>query len=67
MKALVTKSVSQSVSQSIEILLNKKILKFYITLVEEFMIDLKTFLSLATPSLDIIKEILSWFCGERYV
>jgi len=38
---------SQSVSQSVEILLNKKFLKFYINLVEGFMVDLKIFLGLA--------------------
>ena len=41
--------VSYSVSWS-KILLNKKIVKFHINLVEGFIVDLKTFLSLAMPS-----------------
>ena len=44
----VTSSVSQSVSR--KILLNKKFLEFYINFVEGFMVDLKTFLSLAMPN-----------------
>ena len=44
--------------QTVEILLNKKFLKFHINLVERFMIDLKTFLGLAMPKqscLDVTK------------
>ena len=56
----VNQSVSQSVSQSISrvICLNKKFLKFYINLMEGFMVDLKMFLGSAMPNqccLDVTK------------
>ena len=48
-------SVSQSVSQSV---VNRKILKFYNNLMQQFRVDLKTFLGLAMPNqscLDVTK------------
>jgi len=46
----VSQSIGWSVGQSVEILLHKKFLKFYINLREGFMIDLKTFLSFFMPN-----------------
>ena len=52
-------SINHSVSHLLKILLNNKFSKFHIAVVERFMVDLKTFLSLVgyaypiTPRCDI--------------
>ena len=62
-------SVSQSVSQSVEKLLNRKFLKFHHNLMQRFRVDLKTFLGLTKPnqcSQTIRKQISSWFWGDNF-
>ena len=45
-----SEGVSQSDSQSVENLLNKKFLKFHSNLMQLFRVDLKTFLGLDMPN-----------------
>jgi len=61
-----SEGIGQSVSQSV---VNRKILKFYNNLMQQFRVDLKTSLGMAVPnqySQTVRKQISSWLWGDNF-